>query len=224
MDEKQQRPRAAFSEVPLSAADELILEFEMDPEESNCGSDDIAPGMLLHHLRDLPGGMEKVIADLQVIHGVTTGNVFTGFANVNVTFVEMRSPLRIGLGITRVPKNVVQAFLSLCESILYYRQKKMILETSAADAWEEARAKRLKNVKTAIEIATSAGVRTVWPEAMDKLLSDTMELERAPFIVKALEADFENERNAASAAPALSCKPRSPDHIKNLLRFRWRIP
>jgi hypothetical protein len=62
----------------------------------------------------------------------------------------------------------------------------MILEASAADAWEEARAKRLKNVKTAIEIATSAGVRTVWPEAMDKLLSDTMELERAPFIVKSI--------------------------------------
>jgi hypothetical protein len=180
--------REGFVLLPLEAATELILEFDHSPSDAETREEDMAKGVLIHQLKDLLGSIDAVIRDLHSIHGIANDStLFYGAANVEVVFIEKHSPVKIGLGISKIPKDVVRAFLSLCESLLFRREERSRREALAADAWEEVRAKRLKNIKTAIQIASGNRPHNeLLVRQMDTLLEDAMELERVPFTVKSV--------------------------------------
>jgi len=109
-----------------------------------------------------------------------------------VARLEMQSPLKILLNVARLPKNAVRAFVDLCTRVLFIEDERNRRAAVAASAWEDATAKRLKNVKTAIDIAQSAKQRDpIWVPHMDQLVEGVIKLENVDLRLKRIEGPRE---------------------------------
>jgi hypothetical protein len=85
----------------------------------------------------------------------------------------------LSLGLGKIPREAFQAFVKLCEMLLFYRQERSMREAMAAETWEEVRAKRIKNVRAVAEIAIRRrDDKVAYPAALDRLLEGTLKVEQ----------------------------------------------
>lgn len=150
------------------------------------------------HLRDLSElftTLDEILTDLQSIGELQGQNYFYGYGNVDVVSVEMRSPLKLLLAVGRIPKEVVRAFVGLVEKIMFYDEERLTRRALAASAWEDVYAKRLKNVKTAIEIASSnpENIKEIWTGPVERLVQNVIRLERIELPLKKIKSEGYDE-------------------------------
>jgi hypothetical protein len=153
---------------------------------------ELPAGKVLHlyQLATLFQSMNRILAGLAVIGRESNAPIFS-YADVDVVSLEMRSPLKILLAVARLPKSALRAFSFICERVLYYEEERDRRAALAASEWEEVYAKRLRNIKEAIEIASSGQALKgeIYEGQMDRLVEDVIKFERADFRLKKFELE-----------------------------------
>jgi hypothetical protein len=136
--------------------------------------------------------IDRVLADLAIL--AHEEGPISGYADIDIVSLEVKSPLKMVLGIARLPKNAVRAFTALCERLLFLDEERSHRAAVAASAWEDATAKRLTNIKAAIDIAQSAKAQgdVRFAGYMDRLVEDVIKLEKSDLRLKRFELDDSN--------------------------------
>lgn len=111
----------------------LYLEWEPPPGQH----------VPIYELAALFQSLGRVLWDLSLL--AHDKGVLPSLDDIDVVSVELHSPLKISLGVTRLPKNAVRAFKHICERILFLDQERDRRAALAASAWEDVTAKRLTN-------------------------------------------------------------------------------
>ena len=73
----------------------------------------------------------------------------------HVISLSMHSPLQLRLGFS-ASKNAIKAIVEFISSVMFYKERQQLLKVEIAMGWEHVVALRLKNIKTAVDIATNA--------------------------------------------------------------------
>jgi hypothetical protein len=157
----------------------LYLEFDAPPNR---------PAQL-HDVAMLFQAINRVLADLAIL--AHEGGTLYSSADVDVVSLEMKSLLKMVLGIARIPKNAVRAFIHIAQRLLFFEEERDRRAALAAGEWEEVTAKRLKNIKAAIDIAQAAKAQDVqiFAGQMDRLFEDVIKLEKSDLRLKRFDVD-----------------------------------
>lgn len=102
--------------------------------------------------------VSELLEDLITIAAYPSG---IAFREVHIAAIEMHSPLKIKLALLNVSADAVQAFREICRDIMFYRERRGRQAALTASEWEDVAAKRLANIKTALDICSKASGRTV---------------------------------------------------------------
>jgi len=176
-----------MAETPTqSTAGVLQLDFDLPPNRP----------LFLNDLDHVFGTMHQMLVDLHwlaIQHGADREGGRDGIGLVDVLVIEMHSPLTLLLGMKRLPKEVVRAFVYLLEHAMFYREEKSVRQARAASEWEDVYAKRLKNINTAIGIATRNANKELWAGMMDQMVSNVAKLERGDLRLRKVHRDDDRD-------------------------------
>jgi hypothetical protein len=75
------------------------------------------------------------------------------FREIQVVAIEIRNPLKIKLSLLAIPAEAVKAFQEICRDIILFRERR---PHYAASEREDLDAKRLANIKTALDLVLHA--------------------------------------------------------------------
>jgi hypothetical protein len=97
--------------------------------------------------------VDELLRDLATIAAYPSS---AEFRNIEVVAIETRSPLKIKLSLFAIPAEAVKAFQEICRDIVFHREREGRPALTASE-WEDVNAKRLANIKTALDIGSSSG-------------------------------------------------------------------
>lgn len=112
-------------------------------------------------LGDIVASLSSISELLEDLITITAYPTSVAFREIQIAAIEMRSPLKIKLSLLEVSGDAVKAFREICRDILFYRERRGRHAALTASEWEDVAAKRLANIKTALDICSTASGRTV---------------------------------------------------------------
>jgi hypothetical protein len=73
------------------------------------------------------------------------------YREIRVVGIEMRNPLKIKLSLLAISEEAVKAFQEICRNIIVFRERRSHQPTLSAGQWADVEAKRLANIRTALD-------------------------------------------------------------------------
>ena len=110
-----------------------------------------------------------------------------------ILHLQYASPLKVKFQVLSISKEAAAAFLAFCQNIIFYRQDRSRRAAEAASAWEDVYAKRLQNVKTAIQLAASANHQAqVTAAEVDELMTAARVLQQSDLKLTNIKMDHDD--------------------------------
>ena len=78
------------------------------------------------------------------------------FREIQVVAIEMRSPLTVKLSLLAISAEAVKAFQEICRDVIRFRERRSHQAALTASQREDIDAKRLANIKTALDLVLHA--------------------------------------------------------------------
>jgi len=142
-------------------------------------------GALLGDIASSLVSLDELLRDLGSIAAYPSS---VEFRKIEIVAIEMRSPLKIRLALLEISADAVIAFREICRDIIHERRSRH----RALTASEDVSAKRLANIKIALERCTlhSAQARITEPEAL-RILGHIVTLQNAEIPLTRVEVKEE---------------------------------
>jgi hypothetical protein len=126
-----------------------LIDLEFDTAKHGAPLGDIVASL---------NSLHELLEDIGAVAGYPNN---LGLGDIQIAAIEMRSPLKIKLSLLEISADAVKAFRGICQDIIFYRERRGRHAALAASEWEDVAAKRLANIKTALDICSTASGRTV---------------------------------------------------------------
>ena len=103
----------------------------------------------------------------------------------------MRRPLKITLSLVAISADAVKAFQEICRDIILYRERRGLPAATTASEWENVSAKRLANIKAALELCGPEGHARITDKEAQRIYGHIVALQNAEVPLKRVEVKTE---------------------------------
>jgi hypothetical protein len=110
--------------------------------------------------------------------------------SVTMSDISMNSPLQVKITLLEITEKAVEALVNLVRVAMFRKHEKRRLAAVLASEWEDVNAKRLANIRTAMEIAMEAKrTKIVTEKEAARITRALLKLERSPISLDKIQVD-----------------------------------